>query len=51
MDVSCVVVPAFLSVGCSRVRIGGVIVVARAGPRVRVHVCVCVCVCLALGRL
>ena len=37
MDVSCVAVPAFVSVGCSRVRIGRVIVVARAGPRV----CVC----------
>ena len=36
MDVSCVVVPAFVSVGCSRVRIGRVIVIARAGPRVRV---------------
>ena len=36
MDVSCVVVPAFLSVGCSRVRIGRVIVIARAGP------CACV---------
>ena len=34
MDVSCVVVPAFVSVGCSRVRIGRVIVVARAGPGV-----------------
>lgn len=39
MDVSCVVVPAFVSVGCSRVRIGRVIVIARAGPRVRVCVC------------
>ena len=36
MDVSCVVVPAFVSVGCSRVRIGRAISVARAGPRVRV---------------
>ena len=42
MDVSCVAVPALVvSVGCSRVRIGRVIVAARAGPRVRVHVCVC----------
>ena len=39
MDVSCVAVPAFVSVGCSRVRIGRVIVVARAGPCVRVCVC------------
>ena len=39
MDVSCVAVPAFVSVGCSRVRIGRVIVVASAEPCVRVCVC------------
>ena len=39
MDVSCVAVPAFVSVGCSRVRICRVIVIARAGLRVRVCAC------------
>ena len=41
MDVSCVVVPAFVSVGCSRVRIGRVIVARERPGRCGVRVCVC----------